>query len=339
MTKRKLLVIVLCIVLSVLHCSNKKELIKHQFFRLDTIIDVIIVTDAKADSIWQGIDSLLEDWEVTYSISGPESVIGNINNRKHDTIQVSKQLGEMLSLASRYGDSLSGGFDFTILPLKEIWGLSETSPDSMPAPSRIQIDSVLNLVGYKNVRVTCTDNIGFTDTLIFSSRDTRIDIGGVAKGFALREIARFLDRKNLCAYLINGGGDIIGKGRKPDGSSWVIGIQHPRKPGVVHAVFNLDSGSVFTSGDYERFRMIDSVRVHHLFDPHTGYSATINQSVTICGPDPIENKFLSTGLFYRDADSIISYINIRPRLKCMVVDSIGKIYLSQNWKDKLEIQK
>jgi thiamine biosynthesis lipoprotein len=90
-----------------------------------------------------------------------------------------------------------------------------------------------------------------------------------------------------------------------------------------------------TSGDYERFRIIDGKRYHHIFNSHTGYSCTGNQSVTVYGPDPVSVDILSTGLFCRDALEIIDFINMRSSFECMVIDSTGKILISEGWKDRV----
>lgn len=323
--------------LLIANCGKKKdEIFKHSFFRMDTIIDVTITNKGsfKPETVWSEIDSILKQWDERFSITSDNSEVKKINERKSDTVQISKQLGEMIQFALRYGDSLNGDFDFTILPLKGVWGLSENSPENAPVPTVSQIDSARALVDYKKVKIN-----NQLDTLYFSSRTSKIDVGGVAKGFALKMVAELLERIGVMNYLVNGGGDIVGRGHKPDGTSWVIGIQDPRKTDHLLATFKLEKGSVFTSGDYERFRMIDGKRVHHIFNPHTGYSCTGNQSVTIYGPDPIENKFFSTGLFCRSADSILTFVNKRLQIECLVVDSSGGVFISEGWKNKISLQK
>ena len=86
-----------------------------------------------------------------------------------------------------------------------------------------------------------------------------------------------------------------------------------------------------TSGDYERFRIVDGKRYHHLFSSRTGECCRGNQSVTVWGMDPVEVDVLSTGLFCRSAKEIVAWIDARPRFECMVVDSTGKIYTSKMW--------
>ncbi len=319
--------ICMCFVVS---CKKTVRYFKHTFFRMDTFVEITIpFSDIKKQNapdttiLIAYIDSMLTEWEERFSANRVNSEVKRINQRLRDTVAISKDLADMISVAKAYGDSLRGGFDLTILPLKDLWHLSEDSDDSIayPPPDQLQIDSVLVDVDYRKIALSQSG-----DSLYFTNRDIKIDVGGVAKGFILVRIASYLAENGFANYLVNGGGDIIGNGVRADGKAWVIGIQHPRRSDSLLTAFSLDRRSVFTSGDYERFRFINGQRVHHLFNPHTGYSATNNQSVSIYGNDPLQNKFLSTGLFSTSADSIVAYVKKRPELACMVVDSSGKVY-------------
>jgi thiamine biosynthesis lipoprotein len=319
--------ICLCVTVS---CKNTAKYFKHTFFRMDTFVGITIpLSDIKKQNapdtnvMIAHIDSMLTDWEERFSANRVNSEVKKINLRLRDTVAISKDLATMIQIAKAYGDSLSGGFDFTILPLKDLWHLSEDSDDSIayPPPDQLQIDSVLVNVDYRKVSLSASG-----DSLYFANRNIKIDVGGVAKGFVLIKVVSYLADNGFNNYLVNGGGDIIGNGVRADGKLWVIGIQHPRISDSLLTAFPLERHSVFTSGDYERFRIINGQRVHHLFNPHTGYSATNNQSVSIYGNDPLQNKFLSTGLFSTPAESIIAYVKKRPALACLVVDSSGKIY-------------
>jgi thiamine biosynthesis lipoprotein len=195
------------------------------------------------------------------------------------------------------------------------------------------LQELLKLVDYKKVTVDTEGN-----TVSFKEPGTIIDVGGIAKGFALRELSKLLDALNYRDYLVVAGGDIISGGTRPDGKSWRIGIQHPRDDSKPLGVFPLDSGSVVTSGDYERYWIKDGKRFHHIFNPKTGYSCTKNQSLTVWGMDPIIVDVLSTGLFGRPRDDIHAFINARPNLECIVVDSLGDITVSSGWVGKVKFE-
>ncbi len=125
---------------------------------------------------------------------------------------------------------------------------------------------------------------------------------------------------------------MVCKGKRPDGAPWLIGIQHPRDPDGMIGTVPLEGGSVVTSGDYERFRIVGGKRYHHIFDSRTGRCCGANRSVTITGENPVEVDVLSTGLFCRTAPEIVAFIDARPRFQCLVVDSTGSVFTSRGWK-------
>lgn len=312
-------------------CGSENQLLQKKFFRMDTITEISLVVKSKktADSCWHLIDSLLTDWENRFSVEGPASEVRKINERNSNSVCIGNQLKEMIETAIRYGDTLDGRFDITVLPLKQLWGLGENSLSDLPIPDSEQVKSELQKIGYRRLHIR-------NDSLLFTSDQTRIDVGGIAKGFVLREITCLVEKYNINSYLVSAGGDLVIKGKRLDGRPWRIGIQHPRKGGII-GVIDIDSGSIVTSGDYERCRIVDGKRYHHIFDTRTGYSCSKNQSLTIYGPDPVEADIMSTGLFAKSASEIVEYVNSRPRFECMVIDSAGNIFISDRWKGKVEI--
>jgi thiamine biosynthesis lipoprotein len=299
---------------------------------MDTIITITYTSDVKImeENMYSEMDSILQEWDERFSIGTEKSEIRKVNDRNAQCVPVSRELGKMVKVALDYGDSLNGYFDLSVFPLKKLWGMAKDALENSSLPDSSSIDSVRTLINYKNIRVAST-----LDTLFFLSSRSTIDVGGIAKVFALLDLKKIFKKFNINNYLINGGGDIIASGVKTNGTPWIVGIQHPRKTDSLIASFKMEKQSVFTSGDYERFRIVNNRRIHHIFNPKTGYSATANQSITVYGPDPVENKFLSTGLFPMPADSIMHFVNIRPHISCLVVDSTGKIFLSNNWQQLL----
>lgn len=314
-------------------CNKSELLYSKTFFRMNTITNITIRGGKDFDSqkIWAALDSLLKDREERFSITTSGSEILKLNTRKSDTVQISKELGDMIATGIRIGDMLKGDFDITILPVKQLWGFGEKSSGDSPLPAPEQVKETLKKVDYRKVKVNDAH-----DTVCFASPDTRIDVGGIAKEYVMQDLGKLLDNFGVTDYLISVGGDIYAKGGHLDGKPWKIGIQHPRNRDSVLAVLELDKRTVLTSGDYERYRIVNGKRICHIFDPHTGYSAEKNQSVTIGVDSP--TRILSAGLFCRDARDILLYVNKHTDLQCVVVDSAGKVYISNGWKDKVRLQ-
>ena len=276
--------------------------------------------------VWRSVDSLLSTSEKRFSVTGDSSEIKAINERTASMLPVSPELGEMLKTGLAYGDTLNGSFDITVLPLKELWGICERCAGDEPLPYSGQVGAAVRKVDYRRIRVN-----GPGDSVIFESPDTRVDAGGIAKGFVLRRIAALLTERGINNFLIAAGGDIAVSGRKRGKAPWRVGVQHPRDRSNLITAIQLESGALVTSGDYERFREVDGHRYHHIFDPSTGYPCGENQSLTVWADDPVRADILSTGLFCRPADNILAFVNGRDALECLIVDSFGKIHVSDGW--------
>lgn len=341
------------ILISSISCQKfKPYTAKHTFYRMDTVWEVTVVvpgkiagfslrniihntTDKFVNRTWEAVDSFLMDYETRFSQTSPKSELLSLNSTKAKKKSISPDLCQMLKIALRYGgDSLGGMFDVTILPVKNLWGLGENCTlHVVPSPDTLR--AVMQHVNYKKLFLDTQNN-----TIACEDTNVTIDVGGIAKKHSLHKIALLLESLGYESYLLNAGGDITARGKKPDGKSWRIGIQHPRPTdkNSLLAVFDLDSGSAVTSGDYERFWIHDGIRVHHIFNSKTGYSCTNHQSVTIWTKDPEMADVLSTGLFCMSTDSIMAFVEKRPYIQCVVVDSAGNIFVSSGWKDEVHFQ-
>ena len=253
-----------------------------------------------------------------------------VYRRTAPSVAVPKQFGRMLSDAVAWGDTTHGMFDATILPVKELWGLGEGDTAHRRIPTADELAGAVRKVNYRTVRVSTG-----RDTVYMADPAVTVDAGGFAKGYALIEIGIFLTSRGFRNFLV-ASGDIVGSGRRSDGTPWRIGIQHPRANRLL-AIVPFDTGAIFTSGDYENFWMDGNRRIHHLFNPRTGLSCINNQSLTISSPSAIEAKYLATGLFCLPADSILAYVEQRG-LNCVIVDSTGKVSISHGWKNRVKLQ-
>ncbi|MCL2184079.1 MAG: FAD:protein FMN transferase [Chitinispirillia bacterium] len=319
--KRLLFVLISAVLIS---CGGEVQR-KQLFFKMDTVTEVTVSVRRSLDirPVWRSMDSLLSTYEKRFSVTGGSSEISAINGRASPAVPISPELGDMLRAGLAYGDTLGGSFDITVLPLKELWGLCEQCTGEEPLPSPAQIAAAAGRVDYRRLRLD-------GDTVICESPDISIDVGGIAKGYAIARLQSLLADRGIANYLISAGGDIAASGRKRGGAPWVVGVRHPRSRDSLLAKIPLESGAVVTSGDYERFRIVDSVRFHHIFNPATGRPCNGNQSLTIRAAGPARADILSTGLFCRSAPEILEFVQKRDDLECLIVDSAGKIHSSDD---------
>ena len=130
-------------------------------------------------------------------------------------------------------------------------------------------------------------------TVFYADPEMSLDVGAIAKGYALEQVCKAA-REGL---LISVGGNVRATGPKPDGGSWVVGIQNPTgEEGYLHTV-EVQDISVVTSGDYQRYYTVDGVSYHHIIDPATNYPGRLWRAVTVLCPDSGLADGLSTALF------------------------------------------
>jgi len=151
----------------------------------------------------------------------------------------------------------------------------------------------------------------------------KLDLGGIAKGYAIDRAALEMKKYGMQNFFINAGGDIYVCGKKTADSKWSIGIEHPRKKNEIFAVLELPGdGAIGTSGDYERFTIIDGKRYHHIFDVKTGFPVMISQSATSFASTAEEAVILSKYFFILGGND---YNSAKLDLPAIIITSGGEV--------------
>ena len=165
-----------------------------------------------------------------------------------------------------------------------------------------------------------------------------IDLGGIAKGYAVDRAAAVLRAAGLTSFLAQAGGDLFGAGRKPDGSPWVSGIQDPRQPpGAFFAIIELTDHAFSTAGDYARAFIIAGKRYHHIIDPRTGYPATASRSVTVWAPDAFTADAVDDAVFILGPEKGLRIIESLPDTGAVIVDKNNKVWVSKRLVGKVHV--
>lgn len=178
-----------------------------------------------------------------------------------------------------------GAFDPTIGPAKWLWDFENGGR----IPGRAELSAAIKLVDLRSVEVR-------GNRFRLTIPGSKLDFGGIAKGYAVDRMAAVLRENGVETALINAGGNIITIGRKPDRSEWMIGVRHPRNDDTI-LVDPLPNVAVATSGDYERYFIRDGVRYHHILDPVDGMPSRGCVSATVWTDNAMDADILSTSLF------------------------------------------
>ena len=205
-------------------------------------------------------------------------------------VKVSYETLEMLKRSKVYCKKYKGVFDVTIGPLSDLWGFSEDKEIVLPKDKTIK--KLAKLVNYNDMIINENDT-----TVFLKKKGMSIDLGGIAKGYAIDRGSAVLKEMGITNFILNAGGDIYVSGTKDNETQWKIGIKHPRNTNDLVAEFDLKDYAVATSGDYERFKIINGIRYHHILDPRTGYSGRLSESSTILAPTAEEADATATYVF------------------------------------------
>lgn len=221
--------------------------------------------------------------------------IAKLNAADGAPVTLSDEGAKLLSTALDLSAATNGAYDPTVAPLTDLWGIG-TEHQQVPAQS--DIDAELQNVGIAHVHEN-----GDAVTLDSGSK---IDLGGIAKGYAADLCADILKSADADGLLVLGG-NIYAVGTN-EGKDWNIGIADPDDSADTIAAVAVHDLSVVTSGDYERYFEQDGVRYHHIFDPKTGYPAASGlRSVTVIDENSTRADALTTALFVMGADKGRAY--------------------------------
>ena len=288
-------------------------------------ITVYDLPQERAEALINEVFARIDEIDRNMSLFREQNDIAQINQHAGDApVTVSKETYQVISEGIRIARSSGGAFDPTIGPLVAAWGIGTDDPR---IPPRQELQELLSLVDYRKVQLGDDFSVGL------ASPDMAIDLGGIAKGYAADEAKRILSEGGSSSALINLGGNIMLLGTKPDSTPWRIGIQDPNDSrGRYTLILSLTSGTVVTSGVYERFFYDEDIRYHHILDTGTGYPAENGlESVTIVTEQSAYADGLSTAAFVMGLEAGLEYINSLPDAEAVFITADREIYFTEGF--------
>lgn len=258
------------------------------------------------------IDALMSHYK-------PESQLSRVNREAAAApVAVDAELAALVERALGFSAMTAGAFDISYASVGYLYDYREHR-----RPDEAAIGAALPAVDWRQVIVDRE-----ASTIRFGRPGMRIDLGGIAKGYAVDRGIEILRRHGVANGSVTAGGDsrILGDRR---GRPWVVGIRHPDDRERIIARIPLEDAAISTSGDYERYFDEDGVRYHHIINPATGHSATGVRSVTVIGPEAVLTDGLSTGLFVLGAERGLALVNARDDVDAVIVRDDGRVFYSK----------
>jgi thiamine biosynthesis lipoprotein len=232
-------------------------------------------------------------------------------------VAVSVELFELVQRALDLSRQSGGAFDITYESVGYLYDFRAGRH-----PSQADIESRIDSIDYRLVELDDS-----AKTIAFSRAGVRINLGGIAKGYAVEHGAALLRSAGVRYAMLNAGGDtrVLGDRR---GRPWIVGIRHPRLADEIVTRLPLQDEAISTSGDYERFFEEDGRRYHHIINPLTGEPTQGVLSATVIGPDATLTDGLSTTVFVLGPEAGLALIEQLPEYEAIIVDASGQLSFS-----------
>lgn len=257
--------------------------------------------------------------EARMSTYREESEISQLNARAATApVPVSAELYGIVQRSIELSELSGGAFDITFDSVGQLYDFRRHQ-----RPSAAEIAAHLPQISYRHLRL---DPVAHT--IAYDTPGTRINLGGIAKGYAVERVIAQLRAAGVRHGFATAGGDtrLLGDRR---GEPWTIGVRDPDDAGKLITRLALDDEAISTSGDYERFFDEGGQRYHHILDPKTGQSARGVRSVTIVGPDAVMTEGLTKTVFIQGAGKGLALVESLGGYEAVIVDSDRRVFLSK----------
>lgn len=342
LNKILILLLVIGAVIAVVYLSSRNAGLREAkgtyhsptLFAFDTSLEITLQgrTEEQTGADTDAALALVQRIEDETSRFKPQSDVSKINAQAGaGPVKVGSITLELVKRSVRYGSTTGGTFDITVSPVVELWGFYD---EEYRVPSAGEISRALGLVDYRKLIVDET-----AGTVMLAESGMRIDLGGIAKGYAVEAVTDLFRERGVEHALVNFGGAIGAVGGRIDGEDWVIGIKDPRAKGnELMGELRLRDGFVSSSGDYERFFIEDGKRYFHIFDPATGRNPTGVMSVNVVGADSTVADILSTAVVVMGPEKGLDFMKTQTGFQAMLVKSNGDVLSTPGMKSDYLLQ-
>ena len=304
-----------------------KEESHQQIFKLmgNRFEITVVCTDAHwaNDRIAEAVAEIsrIEKLLTTYSNHSQTSLINT--NAGIAPVKVDKEVFDLIHRSLKISKLTQGAFDISYGGIdKSLWNFDKNMtvlPDIETARQKVR------LINYRNIIID--EN---KQTVFLKEAGMRIGFGGIGKGYAAERAKLIMKQNGVENGIVSAAGDLTAWGYQPDGQPWTIGIADPNAAQHPFSYLNITNMAVATSGNYEKFVMIDGKKYSHTIDPKTGLPVRGIKSVTILSPNAEVADAMATPLMIMGIQVGLDLVNQLKGIACIIVDDNDKIYTSKN---------
>lgn len=238
-------------------------------------------------------------------------------------VKVDREVFELISRSIRISEITQGAFDISYGSIdKKLWNFDK---NMTALPDAATAKKMVRLINYRNIILDPEKN-----TVFLKEAGMRIGFGGIGKGYAAERAKMVLKQLGVKGGIVNAAGDLTTWGLQPDGKPWTIGIASPDKSNQPFSYLDITNAAIATSGNYEKFIIIDGKKFSHTIDPKTGLPVQGIKSVTIISPNAEIADAMATPVMIMGIKVGLDMINQIKNLACIIIDEQDKIYTSKN---------
>jgi thiamine biosynthesis lipoprotein len=275
------------------------------------------------EKIAAGIDEIrrIEKLLTTFS---DDSETNQINNNAGITpISVSRETFDLIKRSIRISEVTQGAFDITYGSVdKKLWNFDQNMTS---LPDKATAKQMVRLINYRNV-ILDDKNC----TVFLREKGMRIGFGGIGKGYAAERAKQIMKQSGVTSGVVNASGDLNAWGVQPNGKKWTIGIANPDSAHEIFSYMDITDLAVATSGNYEKFIMINGKKYSHTISPLTGLPVTGIKSVTIITTNAEIADAMATPVMIMGIHTGLDLINQMKDIEAVIIDDDNRLYTSKN---------
>ncbi|MBQ4822600.1 FAD:protein FMN transferase [Aquimarina sp. MMG016] len=266
----------------------------------------------------QRIEKLISSWDKNSQTSLINTKAGI------EPVIIDQELFDLIQRAIGISKLTDGAFDISYASMDRIWKF-DGSMNKMPSETKIKAS--IYKVGYQNIILDKEKS-----TVFLKLKGMKIGFGGIGKGYAADKAKDLLMSMGVDGGIINASGDMNTWGRQPDGVPWKVAITNPLNKDNAFGLLPLINKAVVTSGNYEKYVVLDGKRYSHIIDPRTGYPSNGIVSATVFAPKAELADALATSIFVMGIEVGLNRIKQLKGIECIIIDDQGNIHTSDHIK-------
>lgn len=330
---------------SVTGCTPQKQRYHAQFLMLfNTVTQIVGYADTKESfsEFSTFIYNTLKEYHELYDIYTDYEGINNIktinDNAALAPVEVDQRIIDLLLYAKEMYQTTNGLCNVAMGSVLSIWhryreeGVNDQENASLPAMNELAAASQHTNI---NDLIINDEN----NTVYFNDPKLKLDVGSIAKGYAVQQTVKAAVEAGYTSGLISVGGNVWAIGMKTEQSPWIVGIQDPFDMEALALTLPLTDASMVTSGDYQRYYTVDDVRYAHIIHPVTLYPPRYFRSVTIICEDSGMADALSTAVFNMSYEDGVEYLKSMTGVSCVWIFNDGEIRYTLDLEQKIKSQK